>query len=91
MKISFLLTPRLMVILSACAVSIVLLLLMLGFELGLRQAHEDYLAQAKAHGEPLSDSSAYTAKKFTGSTNANSTNSSNIAPGSANQMKQETP
>ena len=48
MKISLLLTPRLVVILSACAITIVLLLLMLGFELGLRQAHEDYLAQAKA-------------------------------------------
>lgn len=53
MKISLLLTPRLVVILSACAITIVLLLLMLGFELGLRQAHEDYLAQAKARGEPV--------------------------------------
>ena len=52
MKISLLLTPRLVVILSACAITIVLLLLILGFELGLRQAHEDYLAQAKARGEP---------------------------------------
>jgi hypothetical protein len=51
MKISLLLTPRLVVILSACASAIVLLLLMLGFELGLRQAHEDQVANAKAHGE----------------------------------------
>ena len=53
MKITFLLTPRLVVIMSACASAIVLLLLMLGFELGLRQAHEDYAAQAKARGEPV--------------------------------------
>ena len=53
MKITFLLTPRLVVIMSACASTIVLLLLMLGFELGLRQAHEDYAAQAKARGEPV--------------------------------------
>lgn len=51
MKISLLLTPRLVVILSACASAIVLLLLMLGFELGLRQAYEDQVAHAKAHGE----------------------------------------
>ena len=51
MKISLLLTPRLVVIISACASAAVLLLLMLGFELGLRQAHEDQAAYAKAHGE----------------------------------------
>lgn len=51
MKISLLLTPRLVVILSACASAIVLLLLMLGFELGLRHAHEDQAAHTKAHGE----------------------------------------
>ena len=53
MKITLLLTPRLVVILSACGVTIILLLLMLGFELGLRQAHEDYAAQAKARGESM--------------------------------------
>jgi hypothetical protein len=51
MKISLLLTPRLVVIISACASAVVLLLLMLGFELGLRHAHEDQAAHAKAHGE----------------------------------------
>lgn len=51
MKISLLLTPRLVVIISACASAVVLLLLMLGFELGLRQANEDQAAHAKAHGE----------------------------------------
>lgn len=92
MKISFLLTPRLTVILSACAASIVLLLLMLGFELGLRQAHEDYLAQAKARGESLSDNRASTARKVSSSANANSPdNSNNVAPSSANQVRQETP
>ena len=58
MKISLLLTPRLVVIISACGTAVVLLLLMLGFELGLRQAHEDYAAQAKARGEPLYDANA---------------------------------
>ena len=53
MKISLLLTPRLVVIISACASAAVLLLLMLGFELGLRQAHEDQAAYAKAHGENI--------------------------------------
>jgi hypothetical protein len=51
MKISLLLTPRLVVIISACASAVVLLLLMLGFELGLRHAHEDQAVHAKAHGE----------------------------------------
>jgi hypothetical protein len=51
MKISLLLTPRLVVIISACASAVVLLLLMLGFELGLRQAHDDQVAHTKAHGE----------------------------------------
>lgn len=53
MKITLLLTPRLVVIISACGTAVVLLLLMLGFELGLRQAHEDYTAQAKSRGDPL--------------------------------------
>jgi hypothetical protein len=51
MKITLLLTPRLVVIISACASAVVLLLVMLGFELGLRQAHEDQVVHAKAHGE----------------------------------------
>jgi hypothetical protein len=51
MKITLLLTPRLVVIISACASAVVLLLVMLGFELGLRQAHEDQAAYAKSHGE----------------------------------------
>ena len=51
MKITLLLTPRLVVIISACASAVLLLLVMLGFELGLRQAHEDQAAYAKAHGE----------------------------------------
>lgn len=63
MKISLLLTPRLMVILSACTVSIVLLLLMLGFELGLRQAHEDYLAQSRARGETVYSNNVTNASK----------------------------
>ena len=53
MKITLLLTPRLVVILTACASTIVLLLMMLGFELGLRQAYEDQVANAKAHGQNL--------------------------------------
>lgn len=53
MKITLLLTPRLVVIISACGTAVVLLLLMLGFELGLRQAHEDYTAKAKSRGDPL--------------------------------------
>ncbi|MEY2823975.1 MAG: hypothetical protein RLZZ375_876 [Pseudomonadota bacterium] len=68
MKISLLLTPRLVVIISACGTAVVLLLLMLGFELGLRQAHEDYAAQAKARGEPLYDANAMrTGRKTTSS------------------------
>jgi hypothetical protein len=68
MKISLLLTPRLVVIISGCASATVLLLLMLGFELGLRQAHEDQAAYAKARGEnvygaasPVSGNAANTA------------------------------
>ena len=68
MKISLLLTPRLVVIISACGTAVVLLLLMLGFELGLRQAHEDYAAQTKARGEPLYDANAMrTGRKTTSS------------------------
>ena len=53
MKITLLLTPRLVVIISACASAVVLLLVMLGFELGLRQAHEDQAVHAKARGENI--------------------------------------
>jgi len=67
MKISLLLTPRLVVIISACGTAVVLLLLLLGFELGLRQAHEDYAAQAKARGEPLYDANAMSTGRKTAS------------------------
>lgn len=70
MKISLLLTPRLVVIISACGTAVVLLLLMLGFELGLRQAHEDYAAQAKARGEPLYDANAMRTGRKTASSGA---------------------
>lgn len=84
MKISLLLTPRLVVILSACAITIVLLLLMLGFELGLRQAHEDYLAQAKARGEPVYGTGvANTNKRVDSSMSASSSASGNSTSGSA--------
>lgn len=76
MKISLLLTPRLVVIISACGTAVVLLLLMLGFELGLRQAHEDYAAQAKARGEPLYDANAMSTGRKTAS-------SGTAAPGTA--------
>lgn len=84
MKISLLLTPRLVVILSACAITIVLLLLMLGFELGLRQAHEDYLAQAKARGEPVYGAGVANAnKRVDSSMSASSSASGNSTSGSA--------
>ena len=84
MKISLLLTPRLVVILSACAITIVLLLLMLGFELGLRQAHEDYLAQAKARGEPAYGTGVTNAnKRVDSSSSASSSASGNSTSGSA--------
>lgn len=51
MKISFSLTSRLMVIMAVCSFAIVTLLIMLGFELGLRQAHEDEEARAKVRGD----------------------------------------
>ena len=80
MKISLLLTPRLVVILSACAITIVLLLLMLGFELGLRQAHEDYLAQAKARGEPVYGTGvANTNKRVDSSSSASGSSTSSSA------------
>jgi hypothetical protein len=71
MKITLLLTPRLAVIISACASAVVLLLVMLGFELGLRQAHEDRAAYAKAHGENVY-SSATVAPSNTGRNAASS-------------------
>lgn len=84
MKISLLLTPRLVVIISACGTAVVLLLLMLGFELGLRQAHEDYAAQAKARGEPLYDANAMrTSRKTASSGTAASGTASGTAQGGA--------
>ena len=80
MKISLLLTPRLVVIISACGTAVVLLLLMLGFELGLRQAHEDYAAQAKARGEPLYDANAMSTGRKTASSG---TAASGTAPSNA--------
>lgn len=87
MKISLLLTPRLVVIISACGTAVVLLLLMLGFELGLRQAHEDYAAQAKARGEPLYDANAMsTGRKTTSSgTAASGTAASNATTSGTTQ------
>lgn len=81
MKISLLLTPRLVVIISACGTAVVLLLLMLGFELGLRQAHEDYAAQAKARGEPLYDANAMRTGRKT--TSSGTTPSGTAASGAA--------
>jgi hypothetical protein len=89
MKISLLLTPRLVVIISACGTAVVLLLLMLGFELGLRQAHEDYAAQAKARGEPLYDANAMSTGRKTassgtaasGAASSNATTSGNTQGG----------
>jgi hypothetical protein len=87
MKISLLLTPRLVVIISACGTAVVLLLLMLGFELGLRQAHEDYAAQAKARGEPLYDANAMSTGRKTASsgTAASGTASSNATTSGTTQ------
>ena len=81
MKISLLLTPRLVVIISACGTAVVLLLLMLGFELGLRQAHEDYAAQTKARGEPLYDANAMRTGRKT--TSSGTTPSGTAASGAA--------
>ena len=86
MKISLLLTPRLVVIISACGTAVVLLLLMLGFELGLRQAHEDYAAQTKARGEPLYDANAMSTGRKTaasGTTSSGTTSSGTAASGAA--------
>ncbi len=51
MKITFSLTTRLQMIIVVCALAIVALLVMLGFELGLRHAHDDEIARARAHGD----------------------------------------
>ncbi|MFM8464901.1 MAG: hypothetical protein ACKOA0_12555, partial [Burkholderiaceae bacterium] len=83
MKISLILTPRLVVILSACAITIVLLLLMLGFELGLRQAHEDAMAQAKARGEPVYGAGIASSAKRVDSSSSASGSASSSASGSA--------
>ncbi len=55
MRVTFALTSRLVVISSVCGVAIVVLLVMLGFELGLREAHAEFEAQAKARGEMQAD------------------------------------
>jgi len=54
---------------------------MLGFELGLRQAHEDYAAQAKARGEPLYDANAMRTGRKT--TSSGTTPSGTAASGAA--------
>lgn len=84
MKISLLLTPRLVVIISACGTAVVLLLLMLGFELGLRQAHEDYAAQAKARGEPLYDANAMSTGRKTASSGTASSGTAASGAASSN-------
>ncbi len=58
MRVTFALTSRLVVISSVCGVAIVVLLVMLGFELGLREAHAEFEAQAKARGEGRTDMQA---------------------------------
>ncbi len=55
MRVTFALTSRLVVISSVCGVAIVVLLVMLGFELGLREAHAEFEAQARARGEARTD------------------------------------
>ncbi|MFM7484411.1 MAG: hypothetical protein ACKO2S_09180 [Burkholderiaceae bacterium] len=82
MKISLILTPRLVVILSACAITIVLLLLMLGFELGLRQAHEDAMAQAKSRGEPVYGAGIASSAKRVDSSSSAAGSASNSASNS---------
>ncbi len=55
MRVTFALTSRLVMITTVCTVAIVVLLVMLGFELGLRHAHADFAAQAqaRAHSQPV--------------------------------------
>lgn len=48
MRVVLSLTPRLIAISAVCLVLIVLLLVMLGFELGERSAHAEFDAQAEA-------------------------------------------
>ncbi len=55
MKVTFALTSRLVMISSVCGIAIVVLLVMLGFELGLREAHAELEAQAKARGDARTD------------------------------------
>ncbi len=55
MRVTFALTSRLMMISSVCGIAIVVLLVMLGFELGLREAHAEFEAQARARGEMQAD------------------------------------
>lgn len=55
MRVTFALTSRLLMISSVCGIAIVVLLVMLGFELGLREAHAEFEAQAKARGEARND------------------------------------
>jgi hypothetical protein len=91
MKITFLLTPRLMVIISACTASCVLLLLMLGFELGLRQAHEDYLAQAKARGEVVYSTPKTLPSKASAQSGAGTAGGGSVAQSGSPTMLQEAP
>jgi hypothetical protein len=78
MKITLLLTPRLVVIISACASAVVLLLVMLGFELGLRQAHEDRAAYAKGHGENMYGAATVAPSSTTRNTGRNATSNAPI-------------
>jgi hypothetical protein len=78
MKISLLLTPRLVVIISACASAVVLLLVMLGFELGLRQAYEDRAAYAKGHGENMYGAATVAPSSTTRNTGRNAASSTPI-------------
>ena len=89
MKISLLLTPRLVVIISACASAVVLLLVMLGFELGLRQAYEDQAAHAKARGEnaygvaTLAPSNAGNSSPVKATTATDRNDADTVAPGAS--------
>jgi hypothetical protein len=58
MRVTFALTSRLLMISTVCGVAIVALLVMLGFELGLREAHAEFEAQAKARGEVRAETQA---------------------------------
>ena len=58
MRVTFALTSRLLMISIVCGIAIVALLVMLGFELGLREAHAEFAAQAKARGDSRADGPA---------------------------------